>query len=145
MRSPSAISIAVLFALAVLGPVACFPVTTGAPCSTDDNCPTGQRCASGLCTKGGGSGGGTGGNAGGGSGGNAGGGSGGGTGGGGGSGGGTMADGGNLLTPLREITSASGRMKGSTLTVDVEVGHPTVRTTMTGGTLSVTGSAAVQR
>lgn len=36
-------------------------------------------------------------------------------------------------------------MTGGTITATVEVGHPTPRTRMTAGTLSVTGSAAVQR
>ncbi len=98
---------------------------------------------------GGNAGGGTGGNAGGGTGGNAGGGAGGGSGGGdggagGGTGGGSAGDGG-VLAGLRELVSAGGRMTGGTLTVDVQVGHPTVRTKMTGGTLSVEGTAAVQR
>jgi hypothetical protein len=60
--------------------------------------------------------------------------------------GGTLnPDGGKALPPLRELVSAGGRMTGGTLTLDVQLGHPTPRTRMSGGTLSLTGSAAVQR
>lgn len=63
---------------------------------------------------------------------------------GGGSGGGiSFGDGGASVS--REITAASGRMQGGTLTLDIQVGHPTPRTTMSGGSLELTGAAAVQR
>ena len=147
----------------------CLPVVTGAPCSSNDNCPSGQvcverTCAVGTSTGGGegggngtgggtgggvtGGGGGTGGAVGGGVGGGggaAGGGVGGGAAGGGTGGGSVTGDGGAVLPQVYEVNSAGARMTGGTITLDVEVGLSTPRTKMMGGTLEVTGSAAVQR
>lgn len=142
---------------------ACQPVVTGAPCSSNDNCPAGQVCAGGTCvagtgTVGGGMGGGetTGGGGGttGGGGGTTGGG-GGTTGGGGGTtggGGGTTGGGGGAtgggsgsLPQAYELISGGGRQQAGRLTLDLQVGHVTPRTKMTGGNIELTGSAAVQR
>jgi hypothetical protein len=49
------------------------------------------------------------------------------------------------LPQLYELSSASGRAQGGTLTLDLQVGHITPRTKMTGGTLELTGAAAAQR
>ncbi len=125
----------------------CQPLVTGAPCTTHLNCPATQACgAEGQCvtgprtdgggTAGGGQGGGSGGGV-------TGGGAGGGAVGGGG-GGGTSNDGG-VLPQFYELTSAGARLQGGSLTMDVQVGHATPPTKMTGGTLEVTGAAAVQR
>jgi hypothetical protein len=137
---------------------ACIPAVTGAPCETDANCPGGQVCVAGKCAEGTGMGGGEGGGTatGGGTGGGTTGGGGGTTGGGGGTtgggggttggGGGTTGGGGGSALPQTyELTSAGGRAQGGTLTLDLQVGHITPRTQMTGGTLELTGAAAVQR
>lgn len=92
---------------------------------------------------GGGAGGGTGG--GGAGGGTGGGGGGGGVGGGGGAGGGGGTTDGGVLPQLYELTSAGARMQGGTITLDLQVGHATPKTQMTGGTVQLTGAAAVQR
>ena len=144
-----------LWLLASLAWVGCIPVVTGAPCETDANCPDTQRCGTKrVCEARTGSGGGpaTGGSGGGditGGGGGTTGGGGGTTGGGGGTtggGGGTTGGGaGATLPQFLELTSASGRQQGGTVTLDLQVGHPTPRTKMTGGTLELTGAAAVQR
>ncbi|MDP1822698.1 MAG: EB domain-containing protein [Archangium sp.] len=126
----------------------------------------GGSAGGGGGTTGGGEGGGAGGGTAGGVGGGGGGGAGGGgglTGGGGGStggGGGNMGGGGGAtgggggatgggsgasLPQATELISAGGRAQGGTLTLDLQVGHVTPRTKMTGGTLEVTGAAAVQR
>jgi hypothetical protein len=63
----------------------------------------------------------------------------------GGGGGGTTTDGGAVLPQLYELTNAGARMQGGTITLDLQVGHATPRTQMTGGTIQVTGAAAVQR
>ena len=55
-----------------------------------------------------------------------------------------MNDGG-VLPQFYELTSAGARLQGGTITMDVQVGASTPRTKMTGGTLEVTGAAAVQR
>ena len=148
--------------LASLAWVGCFPVTTGALCDTDANCPDTQACVDRHCAArtgaggGGGAGGSGGGDTMGGGGGTTTGGGGGTTGGGGGTtggGGGTTGGGGGTtgggtgaaLPQFLELTSAGGRQAGGTLTLDLQVGHATPRTKMTGGTLELTGAAAVQR
>lgn len=123
-----------LFCLAVVA--GCRPRVDGAPCSSNDNCPRGQYCAEGFCAEGTGPMGGGGGSMATGGGNVTGGGQ------GGGGGGHGLSDGG--ASSSREITAASGRMQGGTLTLDLQVGHPTPRTTMTGGTLELTGASAVQ-
>ena len=164
-----------LLLLSCVALAGCVPNLIGAPCTSDANCPNGQTCVDQACAVGSGAGGGStgggtgggvvgggagGGDVGGGAGGGAGGGSGGGAGGGGGvtgggggtgggagggGGGGGLTDGGAVLPQTFELNNAGARMTGGTLTLDLEVGHPTPRTKMTGGTLEVTGSAAVQR
>ena len=73
------------------------------------------------------------------------------TGGGGGSatggGGGSVTGGGTgaALPQFLELTSASGRQQGGTMVLDLQVGQSTPSTKMTGGTLELTGAAAVQR
>ena len=161
-------ALAVVTLSTVIGLSGCVVNTIGAPCTNDDNCPSGQHCGAdktcqvgasgsgGGGTGGGGSsasGGGTGGGVTGGGGGTTGGGGGttggggGTTGGGGGTtgGGGGTTDGGATLPQMYELNSAGARMRGGTVTMDLEVGHATPRTKMTGGTLEVTGAAAVQR
>ena len=132
---------------------ACRPEVAGAPCETSLNCPEKQTCVKDRCAVGprndGGEGGGTAGGGGGaaGGGGGAAGGGGGAAGGGGGAaggGGGTSNDGG-VLTQFYELTSAGARLQGGSITMDVQVGHATPPTKMTGGTLELTGAAAVQR
>ncbi len=59
--------------------------------------------------------------------------------------GGASTDGGRSLGALRELGSAGGRMTHGTLTLDVELGHPTPRAVMRAGTLTLSGAATVQR
>ena len=109
---------------------ACRPEVAGAPCETSLNCPETQTCVKKQCAVGPRNGGGT-----------AGGGQGGGAAGG---GGGTSNDGG-VLTHFYELTSAGARLQGGSITMDVQVGYATPPTKMIGGTLELTGAAAVQR
>jgi hypothetical protein len=47
------------------------------------------------------------------------------------------------LPPLSELVTAAGRSSGGGLTLDFSVGHPTPRTTLSGGGLTLSGAAAV--
>ena len=58
--------------------------------------------------------------------------------------GGNGTDGGEALG-LSDVLSAAGRMTGGSITLQLEMGRATGATRMTGGTYSLTGSAAVQR
>ncbi len=123
-------SLLVLFLLTVA--MACRPRLDGAKCVTTENCPDGQFCLDGRCAFGSDTGGGGGGSDG---------------AGGGGSGGGTAidpADGGMSLK-VYEFTPASGQLQGGSMTLEVHIGAGTSGTKMTGGTLEVTGAAAIRR
>lgn len=113
---------------------ACRPEVAGAPCETSLNCPETQTCVDKRCAVGSRNGGGEGGGA-----------AGGGQGGGATGGGGGPSNDGGALTQFYELTSAGARLQGGSITMDVQVGHATPPTKMTGGTLELTGAAAVQR
>ncbi len=121
--------------LGILAVVGCYtPQLENRPCGPNGECLDGYRCVTlneqRVCVAGGAT-----------AGGEAGGGAAGGSIGGGDAG---FAEDGGLEVGL-QVLSATGRMSGAGFQVDIAVGEPLTRTTMTGGPWTVTTSTSLQR